>query len=111
MRYNTPGIVVSRLLWDPWNVGHMARHQVSPEEVEEICQGNPLVLTGYLARLIVLGPTAEGRIVAVVLAPQEAGVYYPVTARPASRRERALYRREKGGSGNDGTTERSGEGE
>ena len=104
-------ITVRRLVWDPWNVGHIARHQVSPEEVEEVCQGNPLVLTGYMARLIVIGPTREGRMVAAILAPEETGVYYPVTARPASRKERALYHREKGETGNDTTKERAGEGE
>ncbi len=96
MRYNSTGVVVCRLLWDPWNVGHMARHQVSPEEVEEVCQGDPLVLAGYLDRLILIGPTVEGRMIAAILAPEDAGVYYPVTARSASRKERALYRREKG---------------
>lgn len=92
-------------------MGHIARHQVSPEEVEEVCHGNPLVLTGHMARLIVIGPTAEGRMVAAILAPEEAGVYYPVTARPASRKERALYRREKGEGGSDTTTEGTEEGE
>lgn len=110
MRYNEPRIVVHRLRWDPWNVAHIARHQVSPEEVEEVCQGDPLVLTGYLDRLIVLGPTGEGRVIAAILAPEETGVYYPVTARPASRKERALYRQEKGDPGNESRAEGAGDG-
>jgi hypothetical protein len=37
-------------------------------------------------------------MLAVILDPEEEeGVYYPVTARPASRKERRLYREQKGG--------------
>lgn len=44
-----------------------------------------------------IGVTDAGRILAVVLdAEPEAGAYYPVTARPASRQERRLYREAKG---------------
>jgi hypothetical protein len=35
-------------------------------------------------------------MLAIILDPEGRGVYYPVTARPASRKERALYQREKG---------------
>jgi len=30
-------IFMRRLVWDVWNVGHIARHRVDPEEVEEVC--------------------------------------------------------------------------
>jgi hypothetical protein len=47
---------------------------------------------------MLIGPTATGRMLAVVLNPAEHGVYYPVTAHPASRRERQLYNEEQRGT-------------
>ena len=40
-------IVVRRLTWDSWNVPHIARHGVVPQEVEEVCHGNPEQLQGH----------------------------------------------------------------
>ena len=91
-------LLVRRLVWESWNVGHIARHAVLPEEVEQVCHSDPVVQAGKKGRLLVFGPTREGRMLAVVLDPEpEAGVYYPVTARPASRGERAMYAKERGG--------------
>ncbi len=92
-------IVVRRLIWDPWNTGHIARHEVTPEEVEEVCHGDPVVQVGKHGRSLVFGPTQSGRMLTVVVDPEsgEMGVYYPVTASLASRRERAIYAGERGG--------------
>lgn len=90
-------VYIRHLIWDPWNVAHIACHQVSPEEGEEVCHGSPLVQQGYQRRIVLIGPTLAGRMLAVVLDPEGRGVYYPVTARPASHKERALYRQYKEG--------------
>jgi uncharacterized DUF497 family protein len=84
-------VTVRRLRWDPWNVGHIARHDVVPEEVEEVCLGRPSIEAGYMGRLRLVGPTLAGRILAVILAPEEEEVYHVITARPASRKERQRY--------------------
>jgi len=90
-------IEIRRLLWDDWNVAHIARHDVTPEEVEEVCQGDPLARQSYAGRLIILGRDSAGDILAVVLNPQpEEGVYYVITARAASQKERRYYRQQKG---------------
>jgi len=34
---------IDELIWDDWNVEHIAGHDVEPEEVEEVCFGRPLV--------------------------------------------------------------------
>ncbi len=84
------------LVWDTWNVPHIARHQVTPEEVEEVCHGQPVTTESYKGRLRVVGPSRSGRILTVILAPQDAeGVYYPVTARPADRKERRNYAQQR----------------
>ena len=89
---------ITRLMWDEWNVAHIARHGVVPQEVEEVCQSEPLVQQGHHGRRVVIGATHTGRMLEVVLDPEpEEGVYYVVTAHPASRKDRALYRKEKGG--------------
>ena len=61
--------------------------------MEEVCHGEPVVQVGKKGRSLVFGPTLSGRMLTVVLDPEssEEGLYYPVTARPASRRERAIY--------------------
>lgn len=90
-------MVVKRLVWDEWNIEHIARHGVNPREAEDVCRGNPVVQKGHSGRLAVFGPTPEGKIITVVIDPEgETGVYYPVTARPSSRKERAIYAGEKG---------------
>jgi uncharacterized protein len=86
---------VRRLIWDAWNVAHIARHDVIPEEVEEVCHDEPITSETYKGRLRVVGLTQSGRILTVILAPTpDAGVYYPITARPADRKERRNYREE-----------------
>jgi uncharacterized DUF497 family protein len=85
-------VFVRRLVWNERNIAHIARHEVTADEVEEVCHGDFVALESYQGRLLLLGPTATGRMLGVVLEPQsEAGVYFPVTARPASRRERRYY--------------------
>lgn len=89
---------VQRLRWDDWNKAHIARpaHEVAPEEVEEVCHRDYITLRSYKNRIVVIGPTATGRMLAVVLDPEGEGVYYTVSARPASRSERRYYREQRG---------------
>ena len=77
-------------------MGHIAKHRVTPEEVEEVCHAEPLVFEAKRGRIIGVGPTVDGRVLAVVLAPEGEGVYYPITARPASKKERRLYEKQGG---------------
>jgi len=32
---------IKKLIWDLWNIAHIARHEVIPEEVEDSCHNNP----------------------------------------------------------------------
>lgn len=89
-------LLVRRLIWDTWNVAHIARHQVIPDEVEQVCHAQPMTSATYAGRLRVVGPTSAGRMVTVILAPRRPGVYYPVTARPASSKERLAYQQQGG---------------
>ncbi len=59
--------------------------------------GEPLLREGYSDRILVVGPTSRGRILAIVLEPLDDDSYYVVTARPADRKERKLYETRRGG--------------
>ena len=78
-------------------MAHIARHRVIWQEVEEACFIAPMFSQTYMGRLRVIGPTHTGRMLTVILDPEGEGVYYPVTARPGSRKERRRYREARGG--------------
>jgi len=92
-------IIIKKLVWDAWNISHIARHSVLSEEVEEICQTNSQTKVANKGRVRITGLTKKGRIISAFLDPeQEDGIYYPVSARDASKKERKDYDRwSKGG--------------
>lgn len=82
--------------WDSANVEHIARHQVTPAEVEE-SMGDAAAVpvpahsgAGGERRTGVIGRTADGRVLAVVVT-RRGYRQRVVTARPASRIKRARY--------------------
>jgi hypothetical protein len=89
---------IRRLPWEPEvNEAHIRdKHGPTRQQVEEVCAGDVLVQEGYGGRVVLVGPTRAGRMLEVVLEPEGNGEYYVVTAHPASRKDRALYRRETG---------------
>jgi uncharacterized protein len=92
---------VRKLIWDAWNKTHIARHGVIPDEVEEVCHGDHEEDEAKKGRLMLIGVTRSGRVLSIVLDPEpEPEVYYPITARPASRKERRYYKKRKEGGEN-----------
>lgn len=85
-------IRIDALIWDSWNRAHIARHNVTRKDVEEVCTGRFVTLTGYAGRIMVVGQNRVGRALTAVLEPDTEGMYYVVTARSSSRRERRVYR-------------------
>jgi uncharacterized DUF497 family protein len=91
-------ILISILVWDSWNIDHIAQHGVVPEEVEAVCFGRHIVRQSYNGRFLVIGYTEKLRPLAIILAPKpEEGAFYPVTARTADRKERRIYHEETEG--------------
>lgn len=86
--------------WDSWNRHHIAKHQVSPEEAEQVAAVEPVILATYKGRFQLIGPTSAGRMLTVILGPvpHQPDSYYVFSARPASRKERQYYEQTKGGS-------------
>jgi len=96
MCYSINVLIVRKLVWDTWNISHIARHHVTSDEVEAICHGDPLILRGQQKnRLALIGLTEEERILAVILESKGHGIYYPITAYPADKKDIALYNRLK----------------
>ena len=86
---------IRRLNWDTRNEAHIARNQGTREEVEQVWHGDYVMRQAYRERLMLIGPTIAGRIIAVILEDEGNGSYYVITARPADRKERRIYREEK----------------
>ena len=79
--------------WDEANINHIARHNVMPEEVEEACFNNPLILRGRLSRYYALGQTDSGRYLTVIIQYKFKGTARVITARDMDKSERQRYMR------------------
>ncbi|MDO8671953.1 MAG: hypothetical protein Q7O66_11060 [Dehalococcoidia bacterium] len=85
--------LIRELLWDDWNEEHIARHHVSPSEVEEVCFSDPWFLRARgKDKRAVYGQTQGGRYLFVILGGRGSGIFYPVTARDMTEAERQRYR-------------------
>ena len=81
--------------WDQENTSHIFDHQVAPNEVEECCHNDPLVLKASRGRYLVFGQSSAGRYLFVVVEPKKSGEVRPITARDMERSERKLYHKKK----------------
>lgn len=84
-------IKIKSLRWDEWNTNHIKRHGVLSEEVEEVCKGIYQQQPTYKNRFLILGKTIKGRALTIVLAKEKLGLYYPITARDMSQKERRRF--------------------
>jgi uncharacterized protein len=86
---------VDHVVWSAANVAHIARHGISPEEVEDVLFTPPLdARRGERDNTyLVLGRTSAGRRLLVVIAPRPRNSWYVVTARDVERTERRRMKR------------------
>ena len=85
-------VKIHQVLWDEWNIEHISLHRVSSVEVEKALSDPRVVfLPTYNDRIVVLGRSGE-RLLSVVMAEEKEGIFYIVTARDMSIKERGLYR-------------------
>ena len=87
---------ISQLEWDDDNVEHIARHEVTPQEVEDICFGLHIARKEFGGRYILAGQSAEGRYLNVVIETVSGSVFRPVTAFEMSETYKKSYRRRIG---------------
>lgn len=90
-------MTIDDFLWPEDRIEHIARHGVTPEEVEEACFGKALVRLakseGENPVYYVLGQTAAGRYLFCVVIRFPDGNGYPVTAREMTANEKRRYRK------------------
>ena len=86
-------MVISGFDWDDDNILHIARHQFSPEEVEEVFAGDHKVRRARQKLYIALGETLDGRLAFVVFRRLTGGLVRVITARDMDDAERRLFRR------------------
>ena len=95
-----PGAKLPAFDWDDANSAHIARHGVTPSETEQVVLGASLPLEieerSGEDRHTELGETTEGRLLLVVWTWRRHRIRV-VTAFPANRKWRTLWRRIKGG--------------
>ena len=88
-------MAIHELVWPDDRIEHIARHGVSPDEVEQACFGSALVQhaksEGDNPVYYVLGRTEAGRYLFCVIIHFPDGRGYPVTARPMTEREKRRY--------------------
>lgn len=81
--------------WDDKNIEHIARHHVTPDEVEEAFLG-ALFRKGREGRLLVYGVSDAGRFIFIAAALKPGGVIRVITSRGLTQSERRYYLGEKG---------------
>lgn len=84
---------ILRLIWDEWNLDHIAKHNVTPEEVEQVCKDKHLANKWKNKTYRVIGQTKDGRYLTIFLAPRLRQSYYPVTARDSTLGEKRAYKK------------------
>jgi len=84
-------IKIRKLIWDKWNINHITKHNVTKDEIEELCNGKHKRQLTYGKRYLILGRIKSGRALTVILAREKPGKYYIVTARDMSKKERRKF--------------------
>ena len=86
---------IHEFIWPEDRIIHITQHDVTPEEVEEVCFGKAFVQRakseGRNPLYYVLGQTEAGRYLFCVVIRFPDGRGYPVTARPMTDKERRRY--------------------
>ena len=92
-------MLIHDFVWPQERIDRIARHGVTPEEVEDVCFGDPLIQRakseGENPVYYMLGQTTLGRYLFCVVIAFPDGKGYPVTARPMTNKEKRQYRRLK----------------
>jgi len=81
--------------WNDWNLDHVPRHGVTPEEAEALVRNARSPFPQYCGdgRWIVWGQGPNGRFLQAVFLIDDDGTNYIIHARPLTERERKRLRR------------------
>ena len=80
--------------WNENNIEHIARHGVSPDEVEDVAfDDEPWIKKGRKETRYMLGYTVAGRYLFTVYALKEKGIARVITSMDMDEKTRKLYRK------------------
>lgn len=82
------------MLWSSRSVAHIARHELTPEEVDDVLFNPPLDARRGKREgtYLVFGRSRSGLRLLVVIAPRPRNTWYVVTARDVDKAERRRMR-------------------
>jgi len=86
---------ISSIKWTDESIEHVARHAVSPEEVEEVCfneEETPFIRSGRQNLHYVFGKTYSGRFLFVVVRFIRQGEVGVITARDMNQWEKSYFK-------------------
>ncbi|MCK4423456.1 MAG: BrnT family toxin [Candidatus Omnitrophica bacterium] len=82
--------------WDENNTDHIARHEVSPEEAEEVCFSRSYYIeTGRDKYYYITGQTESGRYLFLVIKYLGRRKARVVTARDMDKKEKSRYKKKR----------------
>lgn len=88
---------ITSLEWDEANIAHIARHNISPEELEEAVFDHPGIWErGRTGRYYLLSRTLSGNYIFAVFEYLKNGLARPVTARDMIDTEKRRYEKRCG---------------
>jgi len=82
-------------IWNEGNINHIARHGVTPQEVEEACFNQPLCRKTKSNLYLVYSQTDAGRYLLMVVRLDPINIVCTITARGMTDKERRYYRQER----------------
>ena len=85
---------IKEFQWDDNNIEHIARHNVYPDEVEDVAlDDDPWIKKGRKGTRYILGYTVAGRYLCVVYVLRSKGVALVITAMDMDDKSRKLYKK------------------
>ncbi len=84
---------IDSLYWDDENIEHISKHNVNPQEVEDVCFGTHIIRREGDRRYILSGQSANGRYLNVVIERVSTGLFRLITAFEMSENYKRRYRR------------------
>jgi len=88
---------IQNITWDQETVDHIARHAVSPEEVEQVLFNDedvPIIMRSRENKYLTYGETDSGRFLFIVWVSKYRKTRI-VTARNMTKKEKQFYRKRK----------------
>ncbi len=85
---------IAEFEWDENNIDHIARHKVSPDEVEDVAfDDKPWIKKGRKGTRYMLGYSVAGRYLFVVYVLKGNGLARVITAMDMDEQTKKLYKR------------------